>query len=123
MLTDAVLQGSLTAAVPIAADTITRDWLQSGMTVQLFQARASPPTPPSSTSDLGPSEAQSAAVMQRCIARAVLQPNPLLDGATREWSTKLGLLAELPLFDARNVRIGVQDGAQDAAQVSTNPFV
>ena len=61
--------------------------------------------------------------MQRCVARAVLQPHPLLDGVTRDWSIKLGMLAELPLFDARGARTAVQDAEHNVAEVCSEPLL
>ena len=113
-----VVQGSLAAALPASADVNTRDWLQSGMTVQLFQMRPSPVIAAGSTSDPNPCEG-TPKVSERCIARGVLQPVALLDGVTREWSSRLSLLRELPLFDAKGVRLGIPNGGTDADEVCT----
>ena len=113
------MQGTLTAALPASIDVTTRNWLLSGMTVQLFQVHTSPVTPAGSTAGLDACEGRTT-VSEQCIARGVLQPDTLLDGLTREWSCRLSLLKEVPLFDAKGVRLGVQSGATgDADEVCT----
>ena len=114
------MQGSLTAALPALVDVTTRDWLRSGMTVQLLQVRTSPVTPAGSTAGPNASEG-STQVSEQCIARGVLQPDALLDGVTREWSSRLSLGEEVPLFDAKGVRLGVHSSATgDTDQVCTD---
>lgn len=115
-----VVQGSLTAALPALVDVTTRDWLRSGMTVQLLQVRTSPVTPVNSTA--GPSACEGGTqVSEQCIARGVLQPDALLDEETREWSSRLSLGKEVPLFDAKGVRLGVHSSATgDTDQVCTD---
>ena len=108
------MQGSLTTALPAAADLTTRDWLQSGMLVQLLQVPASPVTPASSTSVEGSTQ-----VCEQCIARGVLQPHALLDGVTKEWSGRLTLVRQVPLFDAKGVRLGLHSGVADGDEVRT----
>ena len=104
------VQGSMSAMVPIAADVVTRDWLQSGMVVQLLQMRS--PSALSASESTGQdcqSTDSSKATVQRCIARAVLQADALLDGTTLQWSSRLKLLTEVPLFDANRVRLGLEN--------------
>lgn len=104
------LQGSLTAALPASADVDTQGWLQSGMTVQLLQVCTLPVTPAGGTAGLVACEGSTKS-SERCIARGVLQPDALLEGVTREWSSRLSLLKEPPLFDAQGIRLGVHLGA------------
>lgn len=115
-----VMQGSLTAALPASVDVTTRDWLLSGMTVQLLQVHTIPVTPAGSTA--GPNTCKgSTTVSEQCIARGVLQPDALLDGVTREWSSKICLGKAVPLFDAKGVRLGVHSNAiNDTNEVCTD---
>lgn len=108
------MQGSLTTALPASADVTTRDWIQSGMLVQLLQAPALPVTPASSTSGEGSTQ-----VYGQCIARGVLQPHALLDGVTKEWSGRVTLVREVPLFDAKGIRLGLHSGVADTDEVGT----
>lgn len=84
------------------------------MLVQLLQVPASPVTPASSTSGEGSTQ-----VCEQCIARGVLQPDALLNGVSKEWSGRLTLVREVPLFDAKGVRLGVHNGAADTDEVGT----
>ncbi|DBA88156.1 TPA: Leucine-rich repeat-containing protein 43 [Trebouxia sp. C0005] len=107
-------EGSMSAAVPIAADVSTRDWLRSGMVVQLLQTRTQLSAAAGTTQGQSLVTANGQAALQRCIARGVLQADALLDGAVQECSNKLSLLTELPLFDARGVRLGIQSVQENA---------
>ncbi|KAL3133314.1 hypothetical protein ABBQ38_007193 [Trebouxia sp. C0009 RCD-2024] len=83
------------------------------MTVQLLQVRTSPVTPVNSTA--GPSACEGGTqVSEQCIARGVLQPDALLDEETREWSSRLSLGKEVPLFDAKGVRLDDHAGQNKA---------
>lgn len=84
------------------------------MLVQLLQVPASPVTPASSPSGEGSTQ-----VCESYIARGVLQPVVLLDGVTKEWSGRLTLVREVPLFDAKGVRLGLHSGVADADEVGT----
>ena len=110
------LQGSLTATLPASADVTTRDWLQSGMIVQLLQVRTLPVTAASTTSGVSPGEGITR-VPEQCIARGVLQPDALLGGVTKEWSGRLILVKEVPLLDAKGVRLGLRDGETGTDEV------
>lgn len=107
----------MSAAVPIAADVSTRDWLRSGMVVHLLQLRTPLSAAASTTQDQSLLTDGGRAALQRCIARGVLQADALLDGAVQECSSKLSLLTELPLFDARGVRLGIQSVQENACEV------
>ncbi len=107
----------MSAAVLIAADVSTRDWLRSGMVVHLLQMRTPLSAAASTTQDQSQLTDNSQAALQRCIARGVLQADALLDGAVQECSSKLSLLTELPLFDARGVRLGIQSLPEKAHEV------
>ncbi|DBA97538.1 TPA: hypothetical protein ACH3X1_015235 [Trebouxia sp. C0004] len=107
-------EGSMSAAVPIAADVSTRDWLRSGMVVHLLQMRTPSSAAASTTQDESLLTDNSQAALQRCIARGVLQADALLDGAVQECSSKLSLLTELPLFNAHGVRLGIQSVPENA---------
>ena len=111
-----VVQGSLTAALPASADVTTRDWLQSGVAVQLLQVRGLAVTSASSTSGVSPDE-EWLRVCEQCIARGVLQPHALLDGVSREWSGRLSLVKEVPLVDAKGVRLGLHNGETGTDEV------
>lgn len=107
----------MSAAVPIAADVSTRDWLRSGMVVHLLQMHTPSSAAASTTQDQSLLIGNNQAALQRCIARRVLQADALLDGAVQECSSKLSLLTELPLFDARGVRLGIQSVQENAYEV------
>ena len=64
-----------------------------------------------------PVEADSRVQQQCCVARGVLQAEALLDGVTRDWTAKLDLQTEVPLFSKQGIRIGLQDPAIAAKQV------
>ena len=107
----------MSAAVPAAADVSTRDWLRSGMVVHLLQMRTPSSAAASTTKDQSLLTDNGQAPVQRCIARGVLQADALLDGAVQECSNRLSLLTELPLFDARGVRLGIQSVQESACEV------
>lgn len=107
----------MSAAVPIAADVSTRDWLRSGMVVHLLQMRTPSSVAASTTQDQSLLTDNGQAPVQRCIARGVLQADALLDGAVQECSSKLSLLTELPLFDAHGARLGIQCLQENAHEV------
>ena len=107
----------MSAAVPIVADVSTRNWLRSGMVVHLLQMRTPSSAAASTTQDQSLLTDNGQAALPRCIARGMLQADALLDGAVQECSSKLSLLTELPLFDARGVRQGIQSGQENAHEV------
>ena len=120
------VQGSLSATLPASADVTTRDWLRSGMMVQLLQVHTLPVISASSTSGVSPNESSTSGVSpnesstrlsEKCMARGVLQPDALLDGVTREWSGRLSLVRALPLFNAKGVRLGLHNGETGADEV------
>ena len=113
-----MVQGSLAATLPAPADVITQDWLQSGMLVQLLQVRTLAATAASTPTGVSLSDGGTR-VCEQCIARSVLQADALLDGVTREWSGRLILVQEVPLFDDKGVRLGVHHGGTGSDEVRT----
>ncbi len=104
----------MSTVAPIAADVATRDWLQSGMVVQLLQI----PSPSAHTiQDRAEPTDTSTAAVQRCIGRGVFQADALLDGTTREWSSRLSLMTEVPLFDATGLRLGISSPQDNVREV------
>ena len=89
--------------------------------MQLLQVRTSPVTAASTTSGVSPGEG-STRVSEQCIARGVLQPDALLGGVTREWSGRLVLVKEVPLFDAKGVRLGLHAGETGTDEVCTTTW-
>ena len=106
----------MSAVVPIQADVSSRDWLLSGMVVQLLQMR-SPLSPTLATSQAQIADS-SRASLQQCLARGVLQADALLDGSVQQCSSNLDLMTELPLFDARGVRLGIEHLQDSVHKVS-----
>ena len=70
----------MSAAVPIAADVSTRDWLRSGMVVHLLQMHTPSSAAAITTQDQSLLIGNNQAALQRCIARRVLQADALLEG-------------------------------------------
>ena len=105
------MQGTLTAALPIAANVATRNWMRSGMTVQLQRICSPMSAVSQSTQQPADTAKVSISSVQQCIARGTLQPHDLLDGCHKEWSSRLMLLTEMPLFDAKGIRLGMEDSS------------
>ncbi len=114
------MQGTLSITVGVSAHIATRNWLQSGIVVHLLQHRIPWSASAGTTQEQGATTGSTQAAAQRCVARGHLQANAMLDGTQREWSCKLCLLTEVPLFNAKGVRLGVQSAEASMQEVSSD---
>ena len=117
---DMGMQGSLSAVMPIAADVVTRNWMRSGIVVQLLRAR-SPLSAPTQIA-AQPAEMTDSAKLcqQQCVARGVLHLSDLLDGCTAECSVHLKLTEVLPLFDDKGIRLGLNSTSEKTTEVRSS---
>ena len=104
-----LLQGTLTTELPIAPNVATRNWLRSCMVVQLLRVCSPVSAVSHSTQQPAGTPDATTSSLHQCIARGTLQPHTLLDGCHKEWSSRLVLLTEKPLFDAKGIRLGMED--------------
>ena len=114
------MQGSLSAVMPIAADVVTRNWMRSGIVVQLFRMRSLVSAPSQIAAQPAGMTASSKLCQQQCVARGVLHLSDLLDGCTTECSIELKLTEVLPLFDDKGIRLGLNSIPEKNTEVCSS---